>query len=222
MYTQEFWDNIYNDHYKDAPWMDDSWKTDINAVIVNDVALYLGKTNAGLRLLDYGCGNGHMGARFREMGMEVDLADISSVLVRKLHEEFDPAPGIRIYRTDTPFDLPKTKKYDVVIAWNLFHHLHPATWHRFLSEFIDKMKAGGLLFISGWDNDDSIIKNDNNKAKFTQHPTWFVNDLPEYVGDLPCALLKTQRLDEPVPVFQTNRVFRYFVFKKQRKNKNQK
>ena len=219
MYSREFWDNIYNNHFHDAPWMDDSWKTPVMDRIASDMSRWLGKEPNGRYLLDYGCGNGHMGVYFLKHQMRVDLADISSVLVKRLHAEFDGKPGVRVYRTDTPLDLPKSRKYDVIIAWNLFHHLDPSTWHDFLAGFMAKMKVGSLLLISGWDADDSIIKEDHNTAKYTQNATWFVNDLPEHIGDLPCEMLYNDKLVEPVPVFTKSRIFRYFIIRKTRKNK---
>lgn len=221
MYTQDFWDNIYNLHFQDAPWMDDSWKTSVITTIEEDMKTY---TNGlyGQWLLDYGCGNGHMGVSFLKLGLKVDLADISKVLVGKLKEEYDGQSDINIYRATMPSDLPKSRKYDIIIAWNLFHHLHPSTWHQFLFEFCGKMRVGGLLLISGWDENDSIIKNDNNKAKYTQQDTWFVNDLPNHVEDIPFVMVKNVELDETVPVFQNQRSFRYFIFRKIRKNNYKK
>lgn len=214
MYSQEFWDNLYLNHYQDAPWMDDSWKSDVFSVLEADVAKFAKKSNKPLRVLDYGCGNGRMGYFFFLKGMKVDLSDISQVLVDRLKEDFKNEKGIGIYRVGTPAELPSRNKYDIILAWNLFHHIHPKHWKRFAKQFLDKMKNNGVLFVSGWDKDDPIIKQDHNKARYTQQATWCINDLPEYFGDLSCMLLENRQLTEEVPIFNTERRFRYIIIKK--------
>lgn len=218
MYTQDFWDNIYLQHYQDAPWMDDSWKSGIIQTLEQDMNTHTSINYKGRRLLDYGCGNGHMGISFLKYGMKIDLTDISRVLVEKLNSEYANNERITIYQTKTPLDLPKRNKYVSIIAWNLFHHLQPEIWHQFLSEFADKMIVGGLLFVSGWDKEDTIIKEDQNQARFTQRDTWFINELANYVNNLPLELVKDVQLCVSVAAFYNPRVFRYFIFKKIRKS----
>lgn len=214
MYAQEFWDNIYLNHYQDAPWMDDSWKSDVYNILDCDMEKYAKKSPKLLRLLDYGCGNGHMGYYYYCKGMRVDLSDISQVLIDRLKDNYIDKKGLNIIKANTPKDLKARYKYDVVLAWNLFHHIHPRYWHQFVCEFLKKMQINGVLFISGWDEDDAVIRQDHNKARFTKHPTWCINDLPDYITDLPCKLLENRQLVEMVPVFNAERKFRYFVIKK--------
>ena len=213
MYSQEFWDSIYTKQYKDVPWMNDTWKSEVLKSIKLDITAYLKDLNGRL-LLDYGCGNGHVGASFLKNGMNVDLADISNVLVEKLKVEYHGQPGIEVFQAQSPSCLPQNRIYDIIIACNLFHHLNPSEWHNFLSEFSDKTKDGGLLFVSGWDKEDKVIKSDDNKARFTQQKTWFINDLPHHVGNIPFNLIKSEEITEEVPIFNHPRVFRYFTFKK--------
>lgn len=198
--------------------MDNSWKHNVISTISEDLTL-LGKPLQGLRLLDYGCGNGYIGIHFCKKGVLVDLTDISKVLIDQLNQEYGGESNINIFRSDSPADIPGRRKYDVILAWNLFHHIDPKMWHQYLSEFVQKMKVGGLLLISGWDQSDPIIKEDHNKARYTQHETWFVNDLPKYLGSLPCDLIKDQLLTEIVPAFGTQRDFRYFIIRKQKRSK---
>lgn len=214
MYSQEFWDNIYKEHYEDAPWMNDTWKNGVRKSIEYDLKTYL-KDLEGRWLLDYGCGNGHMGVLFLKYGLHVDLADISKVLVKKLTVEYQRQQNIHVFQAHTPSNLPEDRTYDIIIACNLFHHLHPSEWHKFLSEFSKKTKDGGLFFVSGWDKNDDVIKCDDNKARFTQQDTWFINDLKLHIDDIPFKLIKDEQLIETVPIFEKPRVFRYFIFKKE-------
>lgn len=218
MYSQKFWDDIYVNHYLDAPWMDDSWKDGVFETIWEKISPVVEKSNKPLRLLDYGCGNGHMGLYFCRKGMIVDLADISQVLIERLQQEIGKEKKTRLFRTTTPNDLPKRSKYSVIIAWNLFHHLHPDVWRLFLQEFLNKMKTGGLLLISGWDKEDEVIKKDHNKARYTQRMTWCINDLPEQLLNLPCEILENRIMEEEVPKFNCNRRFRFIIVKKVKVN----
>ena len=214
MYSQEFWDNIYKEHYNDAPWMEDTWKNGVRESIERDITAYF-KDLEGRWLLDYGCGNGHVGALFLKYGLNVDLADISKELVKKLAEEYQEQQNVNVFQAHSPSNLPQDRTYDIIIACNLFHHLHPSEWHTFFSEFSEKTKDGGLFFVTGWDEKDKVIKSDDNKARFTQRDTWFINDLPHHVNNIPYKLIKNEELIETVPIFENPRVFRYFIFKKE-------
>lgn len=214
MYSQEFWDDIYMNHYQDAPWMDNSWKTEVLTVLESDVTKYAKKSKKPLRLLDYGCGNGRMGYFFFLKGMKVDLSDISQVLIERLKEEYRNEKGLGIIRAGSPAELDAKNKYDIILAWNLFHHINPKHWKRFASQFLDRLKKQGVLLVCGWDKDDDIIRQDHNKARYTQQITWFVNDFPKHIEGLPCTLLENRQLTETVPFFNTERRFRYFVIKK--------
>ena len=110
MYSKVFWDNIYKKHYSDAPWMDDSWRTDVYLFFDELISPLMNNGVENFSLLDYGCGNGRMGLLFSKKGMAVDLADISSVLIEKLRQEYANETNMNIYETETPNDLPKGKK----------------------------------------------------------------------------------------------------------------
>lgn len=214
MYSQEFWDDLYLNHFQDAPWMDDSWKTEVFSILEADVEKYAKKSKKPLRLLDYGCGNGRMGYAFFQKGMKVDLCDISQVLIDRLKESYKDDKGLGIIRAGSPAEMGAKNKYDVIIAWNLFHHINPKYWRRFVAQFLDIMKKQGILFISGWDKEDVVVKEDHNRARFTHQITWFINDLPQLIEGLPFTILEDRQLAEEVPVFHTERKFRYYVIKK--------
>ena len=102
----------------------------------------------------------------------------------------------------------------MIIVRNVFHHLNPQVWGLFLKGFSSRLKTNGLLFISGWDKEDDVIRQDNNIAKYTGHETWCINDLPDYINDLPFSIVKNEKLEIYVPEFKMNRKFRFFVLNK--------
>ena len=206
LYTKDFWNNIYLNHYNDAPWMNDSWKGEVLNVIEKYIPDCAGS------LLDYGCGNGYMGRYFYDKGLKVDLSDISDKLVEILKTTFSET-SIGIFQTNTPDDLIG-KKYDVIIAWSLFHHINPLEWRNFLDGFRRLLNKGGVLVIGGWDENDAIIKEDGNKARYTGHETWCINKLANCFDRCVFLLLKEDRMVFTVPPFTIKRIQHVFVLKK--------
>lgn len=214
MYTQDFWDNIYRTHFDDAPWMNDSWKGPFFQMLTADVQSLLHGHLDGAKLLDYGCGNGHIGCHFAQMGMFVDLADISTVLVDKLQALIPPDSQIRVFQVSEPNQLPQNNTYDIILSLSFFHHINPDLWTQFLSQFIDKLNSGAYIIISGWDESDPIIRNDMGLARYTQHPTWCINQLSDIINKVNLTLECNKHVEFLVPQFGCNRHFRYFIANK--------
>lgn len=206
MYSKQFWNNVYKNHFDDAPWMSESWQGNVLPLFEPFIP------NNAKSLLDYGCGNGSMGHYFYKKGFKVDLADISDYLIERLKKKFRDT-RIRIFQTDTPFDLGR-RRYDVILAWSLFHHLNPTDWGPFLDGFWRLLRNGGILVIGGWDISDVIIKEDGKKARFTGEETWYLNPLIDYVKD-GYFVLKNDLLEIDVPSYETKRKIRYYILKKQ-------
>lgn len=211
MYTQSFWDNIYRTHFDDAPWMNDSWKGPFFQMLTADVQSLLHGHLDGAKLLDYGCGNGHIGCHFAKMGMFVDLADISSVLVERLKSTMLPESQIHIYRVSEPKQLPHNSTYDIILSLSLFHHIDPSLWSSFVSQFAARLNLGAHILISGWDESDPIIRSDRGLARYTQHPTWCINQLPDTIHELNLSIERNTHITIPVPQFGCNRHFRYII-----------
>ena len=206
IHNREFWNRIYADHYEDAPWMNDSWKGEVLRVIEPFV-----QKNAKT-LLDYGCGNGYMGVYFYEKGLNVDLSDISDLLIDKLKIQYSET-SMGIYQTDTPDDL-RGKKYDVIIAWSLLHHINPKNWSSFLKAFSQILNHNGILAIGGWDEDDPVIKDDGKKARYTGCETWYLNSLVHHVDFKEFRLLLNEQVSLVVPPFSSKRIQHCFIFRK--------
>lgn len=205
-YSKQEWDEIYTRHYEDAPWMNDSWKLSI----MDLVNQYLPKN--AKTLLDYGCGSGYLGYNFYLKGLQVDLSDISSVLIDKIKMKYkDTSMGF--YYTNTPDDLAG-KKYDVIIAWAVFHHLDPIDWKPFLEGFHRLLNKDGILVIGGWDASDVVVKEDGNKARYANHETWFINSLSELFDNEKFLLMNDSVLYFDIPPFQKKRVMRSYILVK--------
>lgn len=205
-YGKQEWDEIYKQHYGDAPWMNDSWKPSI----MDLVSQYMPKN--AKTLLDYGCGSGYLGYNFYLNGLQVDLSDISSVLIDKIRMKYkDTSMGF--YYTNTPDDLAG-KKYDVIIAWAVFHHLNPIDWKPFLEGFHRLLNKDGVLVIGGWDSSDIVVKEDGNKARYANHETWFINSLSELFDNEKFLLVDDSILYFDIPPFQKKRVMRSYILAK--------
>lgn len=210
-YNQHDWDEIYKLHYDDAPWMNNSWK---NAILkmVEDYMPENAKT-----LLDYGCGNGFVGHYFYEKGLHVDLSDISDVLIERIKEKYKDT-DMQIYQTNTPDDLAG-KKYDVIVAWGLFHHINPLDWEQFLVGFDHILNPDGILVIGGWDREDHVIIEDGKKARYAGHETWFINDLVDVIDYDRFCMKENFVQSFDIPPFTEKRMKRCFILKKHIDNK---
>lgn len=171
MYTRAFWDKIYKKHFSDAPWMSEEWARGGIRLLDN----YIPESPQNGCLLDYGCGNALISDHFMQKGYKIELADISDELVNWLQARHDDS--VPIYLVDSPDMILGESKYDYVLAWGLFHHINPNLWETFLDSFCRLMKKNALLFVSGWDDSDEILKKEKKLGRYTQQPVWYINML---------------------------------------------
>lgn len=174
MYTKDFWDNIYQTHFSDAPWMSHEWAEGGIRLLDN----YIPPPPPQGRILDYGCGNALISDFFMQKGHQLELAEISEELVSWLHSKH--GKDVPIFRVDTPADIPGENRYNFVIAWGLFHHINPNLWSPFLDAFRRLMKKDALLFISGWDDTDTVLKDEQKLGRFTRQRVWFINQIDDF------------------------------------------
>lgn len=210
MYTREFWDAIYRQHFYDAPWMSNSC---VRAHIAN-IEKYIPDVD-GKAFLDYGCGNGKLAYHFFKKGAFVDLADISDELVKWLKKKYKKY-DIGVFDVETPAELRKNGKYyDIIVATSFFHHIEPNLWKDFLLDFAIILSQGGLLVIGGWDESDEIIAEDNNTARFTGQKTWPINGMSSVIESIDEYDIEINILEDlSIDAFPNPRKMRYFVIKK--------
>lgn len=211
MYSREFWDSIYRQHFKDAPWMSNSC---VRAHIVN-IEKYISDFE-GKTFLDYACGNGKLAYHFYKKGARVDLADISDELVVWLKKKYKKF-GFGIFNVETPAELRKQGKYyDIIIATSFFHHIEPGLWQDFLLDFALIMNRGGLLVIGGWDETDEIIAEDQNTARYTGQQTWPINGMRRIIEQMEAYELLVDALEDlAVDAFPNPRRIRYYIVERQ-------
>ena len=210
MYSKDFWDSVYKDHFYDAPWMSDLCANEHLKIMEE----YLPADMRGLRLLDYGCGNGVMANHFYLQGVKVALADISGNLVNWLNKTY-ASTDMSIFEVSTPMELVGKGKYDVIIACSLFHHIAPQLWTSFMEGFAELMLPGAIMVIAGWDEVDEIIKEDQRTARFTGQTTWPLNDLVNNIEETGCFDIEVNVMREiNLMVFKTSRKFRYYKLRK--------
>ena len=166
MYNKEFWNRVYSGRVK--PWLQD----DFARFMIDSVRDYL-KPEKSI-MLDYGCGNGAVAAYFRNSGAIVDTAEIADDMVALLRSTYS---GTNVYSVNTPSDIPHKYYYDNVLCLNVFHHISPEYWDVFLDQLHTLIKPGGRLIISGWDDSDYYLNQNDNVALATQCTSWTITSL---------------------------------------------
>jgi hypothetical protein len=106
------------------------------------------------------------------------------------------------------------RKYDVIIAWDLFHHINPRDWRGFLEGFEHLMNKNGVLIIGGFDEDDIVINEDEGKARYTKHEAWCLNSMIDYFDYERFRLVKNDTVSIAVPPFLHERAIRYYILEK--------
>jgi ubiquinone/menaquinone biosynthesis C-methylase UbiE len=98
-----------------------------------------------IRILDVGCGEGHITARMREVfpGAEFSALDYSLSAIARANQLF---PGIEFVVADACSPPYKSDYFEVVVCNNLFEHIPDPV--RLLSALRRVLKPGGYLIIS--------------------------------------------------------------------------
>lgn len=207
MYTREFWDEIYQKHFSDAPWMSPEWAQDSMRLLEN----YIPPAPPKGRILDYGCGNALISDHFMHKGHDLELAEISDELINWLKSKYNN--NIPIHLVVSPSDIEGEEEYDFVIAWGLFHHINPNLWGSFLEDFHRLMKKDALLLISGWDDSDLILKNEKKLGRFTRQPVWYINMLDDLINwrKTEYNLMESRVIPFKLNAFPQERMIRFIV-----------
>ena len=99
-----------------------------------------------LSLLDFACGYGRITRYFVKDFKEVIGSDLEKEMITFLHDEV----GVDAFLSNVEIrnvKFPK-KKFDVVFSFSLFTHLQPEIWEDWFWGLFEKVKKGGLFFIT--------------------------------------------------------------------------
>jgi 2-polyprenyl-6-hydroxyphenyl methylase/3-demethylubiquinone-9 3-methyltransferase len=99
------------------------------------------------RILDFGCGNGSMLARFREMGFNLHGVDASTSGIEQARRHYG---SIAFHLADLTSSLPPTlpaQSFDAVISTEVIEHVFEPRC--FVRNAFDLLKPGGQCLIFG-------------------------------------------------------------------------
>lgn len=208
MNTRDVWDQVYLEHGEDVPW---ATEPELNRWYIQILSKYLHQDIKGKTLLDYGCGLGQVAEYFRQVGYQIELADLSEVVTKKLIKKYQNK--VPVYLVTTPSDISKADAYDVILAIGVFHHLDPNNWTSFLEGFYKLLKKDGIVFIAAWDKADEEISH-TQKSLFTHLSRWFINDLPKYIHQNEYEIIADSAAQIKYNSLPFPRTMHYFVLKK--------
>ncbi len=212
MYDSEFWDDVYKKGF--IPWSDENKDNFFVKKIIQDV-----EPERSAEILDYGCGEGILGKYFLERGFKVDFAEISKIQVNALRKKFGNRSTV--YAVNEPQDIEH--KYDLIICSSVMHHIEPQRWGSFLKQFRELLKKGGVLWVSGLDENDKIFEQYHGIAPATGHKCWTINDLGRIAEKNGFEISASYVQDIKIDAFETPRMTRVFCLKpktKQLKDKS--
>ncbi|XP_031333035.1 uncharacterized protein LOC116163297 isoform X1 [Photinus pyralis] len=105
-----------------------------------------------LRILDVGCGGGHLTESLARAGADVCGIDVNSDAIEsaKDHLLLDPCLKNVIYQWDSIENhcVKNAEQYDIVIANNVLHHVK--NHDVFVKSCVKAVKPGGLIFFSSF------------------------------------------------------------------------
>jgi SAM-dependent methyltransferase len=137
---------------------------------------------AGERILDLGCGTGHLTARIAEMGAEVIGVDSSQEMVEKAHSNYSNLPFERMDARSLPF----AAEFDAVFSNAVLHWVKPPA--QAVASIAKALKPGGRFVaeFGGKGNVKTIIdgitgalKADGISKAGDLNP-WYFPGIPEY------------------------------------------
>jgi 2-polyprenyl-3-methyl-5-hydroxy-6-metoxy-1,4-benzoquinol methylase len=124
------------------------------ADVVRHVRAYLPQ---GARVVDYGCGPGHLLPHLLEAGYRVTGAEIDLGAIGKISEQFWSRAGFEGLVTIDEL-LSQNKAFDGVFLIEVVEHLEDASLARTLTNAHRLLKPGGLLFVTT-PNDERLEDN---------------------------------------------------------------
>jgi len=96
------------------------------------------------RVLDVGCGHGHLVHRLRGMGMEADGLDLSPAMIAEARK----GPGAFIVG-DIAGNPPPSGGYDLAVSFGVLHYLvAPTRVEAALANMVNAVRPGGLVLVS--------------------------------------------------------------------------
>jgi SAM-dependent methyltransferase len=128
------------------------------------------------RVLDVGCGPGHLLSQFRALGWEAigtEATETSAAIPRQRY-------GLKVHAGELSTLRLDAGSFDAVISWHSLEHMRdPGV---VLDEYVRLLKPGGVLFVS--------VPNFSSPEAQAQPSAWFHLDVPRHVVQFPLAVLR--------------------------------
>ena len=116
--------------------------------VVLEQAVALAEAEAGMSVLDLGCGTGNLAARFARLGCEVWGTDFSAPMLDKARQKLPQAHFyLHDLRGEWPFELPR--RFDRIVSAYVFHHFELEDKVRIVRGLVgEHLAPGGRLVIA--------------------------------------------------------------------------
>jgi chemotaxis methyl-accepting protein methylase len=125
--------------------------------ILPSLKKYSNKLSKLKTALDIGCANGADSRYLASLGLEVYAID------KKLPKDIKLCNNVFFKEIDI-LDFPFDKKYDVIVARNILHFLHPENRDAIMDKMYNALNANGYMFINSFTEKDPMVA----KGKFKE------------------------------------------------------
>lgn len=144
------WDERYANREHEGRWHREHASREVCTVVA------AGLVPSGARVLDVGCGAGTEAIYLAQCGFRVTALDFSAEAIRLAVERGQEA-GVRVdWRVGSALDLPlDDRSIDFALDRGCFHHVPQQDRVRYASEMARILRAGGRLFLRGYDPGDA-------------------------------------------------------------------
>ena len=202
--NKDIWNQVYK--RENLPWTENP----IPKELLNEFCNLLPNN----KLLDYGGGDGLLSKYLINRNLDITLCDISSDILKLVKDNFI---NINTIECNNPnYFVEKKLDFGGVLCWGVLHHVPLINWVDYMKSFYNIISPGGYILIGGHSIKDTEFKGGKRISPTTKITSNSIDELDKMIkGKSDLTLVETGYFPFIEAFTQSNRVFKYFIFKRE-------
>lgn len=148
------WDAVYEKTVSEIPWEIEQPPAPLVELLDS------GRLKAGSNALDVACGSGNYSVYLAQKGVRVTGLDFSKkalALAKKKVQNAGLEKRVHLVHADVRdlFDVFPRKRFDFILDWSLLHHIPPADFEAYATQFSRLLEPGGVLLLACFSDADA-------------------------------------------------------------------